>query len=172
MDILGRRVRQFLCELPLVPAACILFVSRMQEYFEGRRDEVKNLLTLVKESLPRSCVLIGCVGAGIIGTGDNGVSEEVEIAEGIALMLMPQIESASAHVISLGQTEVKNNRTFKSRWEKSLKIPLDGSMKCVFLLAKDDDVIGKVASGIWNVSGVMIRHTVQNIQYIILNYIQ
>ena len=163
MDILGRRVRQFLCELPLVPAACILFVSRTQEYFEGRRDEVKNLLTLVKESLPRSCALIGCVGAGIIGTGNNGVSEEVEIAEGIALMLMPQIESASAHVISLGQTEIKNNRTFKSRWEKSLKIPLDGSMKCVFLLAKDDDVIGKVASGIWNVSGVMIRHTVQNI---------
>lgn len=150
MDILGRRVMQFLQELPLVPAACILFVSRRPQYFEGRRDEVKSLLTLVKESLPRSCVLIGCVGAGIIGTGDNGVSEEVETAEGIALMLMPQTESVSAHIINLGQTEVKTNRAFKSRWEKSLKIPLDGSMKCVFLLAKDDDVIGKVASGIWN----------------------
>ena len=156
MEIIGRRVTEFLDELPLVPAACILLVSRCTEYSDGRRDEIKNLLMLVKCRLPSSCVLIGCVGAGIIGTGEGGISEEVEMAEGVALMLMPQIEGASAHVINLGLTEVKNNRTYKSRWEKSLKVPLDGTVKCAFLLAKGDnnnlDVIGKVASGIWKVS--------------------
>lgn len=159
MEIIGRRVTEFLDELPLVPAACILLVSRSTEYSEGhgKRDEVKNLLTLVKSRLPSSCVLIGCVGAGIIGTGEGGVSEEVEMAEGVALMLMPQIEGTSAHVINLGLTEVKNNRNYKSRWEKSLRVPLDGTVKCAFLLAKGDaynlDVIGKVASGIWKVNG-------------------
>ena len=154
MDILGSRVREFLDELPLVPAACILLVSRSMEYFD-RRDEVKNLLNLVKSSLPSSCFLIGCVGSGIIGTGDNGVSEEVEMEEGVAVMLMPQVEGTSAHVINLGLTEVKNNRMYKNRWEKSLKFPLDGTVKCAFLFAKGDtfhlDVIGKVASGIWKV---------------------
>lgn len=153
MDILGSRVREFLDELPLVPAACILLVSRREEYFDSRRDEVKNLLNLVKGSLPSSCFLIGCVGSGIIGTSDNGVSEEVEMAEGVAVMLMPQVEGTSAHVINLGLTEVKNNRTYKNRWEKSLKLPLDGTVKCAFLFARGDtfylDVIGKVASGIW-----------------------
>lgn len=157
MEIIGRRVTDFLDELPLVPAACILIVSRSTEYSDGRREEIKTLLTLVKCRLPSSCALIGCVGAGVIGTGEGGISEEVEMAEGVSLMLMPQIEGTTAHVINLGLTEVKNNRNFKPRWEKSLKIPSDGTVKCAFLLAKGDtynlDVIGKVASGIWKVSG-------------------
>ena len=156
MEILGRRVVEFLDELPLVPAACILLVSRCTEYaVNAKRDEIKGLVTAVKGCLPNSCPLIGCVGGGVIGTGEGGFSEEVEMAEGVALMLMPQIEGVSAEVINLNLTEVKNNRTFKSRWEKSLKIPSDGTVKCAFLLAKGDtynlDVIGKVASGIWKV---------------------
>lgn len=155
MEILGRRVVEFLDELRLVPAACILLVSRCTEYADAKKDEIKGLVTAVKGCLPNSCPLIGCVGAGVIGTGEGGFSEEVEMAEGVALMLMPQIEGVSAEVINLNLTEVKNNRTFKSRWEKSLKIPADGTVKCAFLLAKGDtyhlDVIGKVASGIWQV---------------------
>lgn len=155
MEILGRRVVEFLDELPLVPAACILLVSRCTEYADAKKDEIKGLVTAVKGCLPNSCPLVGCVGAGVIGTGEGGFSEEVEMAEGVALMLMPQIEGVSAEVINLNLTEVKNNRTFKSRWEKSLKIPTDGTVKCAFLLAKGDtyhlDVIGKVASGIWKV---------------------
>ncbi|KAL9981706.1 hypothetical protein ACROYT_G010447 [Oculina patagonica] len=155
MEILGRRIVEFLDELPLVPAACILLVSRCTEYADAKKDEIKGLVTAVKGCLPDSCALIGCVGAGIIGTGEGGFSEEVEMAEGVALLLMPQIEGVSAKVINLNITEVKNNRTFKSRWEKSLKIPSDGTVKCAFLLAKGDtynlDVIGKVASGIWKV---------------------
>jgi len=158
MEIIGRRVTDFLDELPLVPAACILIVSRSTEYSDGRREEIKTLLTLVKCRLPSSCALIGCVGAGVIGTGEGGISEEVEMAEGVSLMLMPQIEGTTAHVINLGLTEVKNNRNFKPRWEKSLKIPSDGTVKCAFLLAKGDtynlDVIGKVASGIWKVCNI------------------
>lgn len=156
MEILGRRIVEFLDELPLVPAACILLVSRCTEYADAKKDEIKGLVTAVKGCLPDSCALIGCVGAGIIGTGEGGFSEEVEMAEGVALLLMPQIEGVSAKVINLNITEVKNNRTFKSRWEKSLKIPSDGTVKCAFLLAKGDtynlDVIGKVASGIWKVN--------------------
>lgn len=158
MEILGRRVVEFLDELPLVPAACILLVSRCAEYSDGKKEEIKGLVTTVKGCLPDSCALIGCVGAGIIGTGEGGFSEEVEMAEGVALMLMPQIEGVSANVINLSLTEVKNNRTFKSRWEKSLKIPSDGAVKCAFLLAKGDtynlDVIGKVATGIWKVNNL------------------
>ena len=155
MEILGRRVVEFLDEIPLVPAACILLVSRCTEYADAKKDEIKGLVMAVKSCLPTSCPLIGCVGAGVIGTGEGGFSEEVEMAEGVALMLMPQIEGVSAEVINLNLTEVKNNRTFKSRWEKSLRIPTDGTVKCAFLLAKGDtyhlDVIGKVASGIWKV---------------------
>lgn len=158
MEILGRRVVEFLDELRLVPAACILLVSRCTEYADAKKDEIKGLVTAVKGCLPNSCPLIGCVGAGVIGTGEGGFSEEVEMAEGVALMLMPQIEGVSAEVINLNLTEVKNNRTFKSRWEKSLKIPADGTVKCAFLLAKGDtyhlDVIGKVASGIWKVCNI------------------
>ena len=155
MEILGRRVVEFLDEIPLVPAACILLVSRCTEYADAKKDEIKGLVTAVKGCLPNSCPLIGCVGAGVIGTGEGGFTEEVEMAEGVALMLMPQIEGVSAEVINLNLTEVKNNRTFKSRWEKSLRIPTDGTVKCAFLLAKGDtyhlDVIGKVATGIWQV---------------------
>lgn len=157
MEILCHQVIEFLDELPSIPAACIVLVSRSTEYSDGRKDEIKNLLTQVKCRIPKSCALIGCVGAGIIGTAEGGISEEVEMAEGVALMLMPRVEGTSAHVINLGLTEVRHNRASKSRWEKSLRIPLDGSVKCAFLLAKGDtynlDVIGKVASGIWKVIG-------------------
>ena len=160
MEILGRRIVEFLDELPLVPAACILLVSRRLEYIETpRKDEIKSLVMAVKGCLPSSCALIGSVGAGIIGTGESGFGEELEETEGVAVLLMPQIEGVSANVINLSVTEVKNNRTFKSRWEKSLRIPADGgTVKCAFLLAKGDtynlDVLGKVASGIWQVNAI------------------
>lgn len=56
-------------------------------------------------------------------------------------------------MINLNFIEVKNNRIFKFRWEKFLKIFIDGIVKCVFFLVKGDiyyfDVIGKVVFGIW-----------------------
>ena len=156
MELIIHRIADFLDVLPLAPAACIIFVSRCSQYSSGGRDEIKSLVAAVKSRLPNSCHLIGCVGKGIIGTGEGGLSHEIEVAEGVALMLMPQVEGVSTHVINLSCTDVKNNRTFKSRWEKSLKIPSGGKVKCAFLLGKGDtdnlEVIGKVASGIWQVT--------------------
>lgn len=156
MEMLGQKIVEFLDELPIVPAACIVLLSRCRIHLqEGKKDEIKTLVTTVKGCLPRSCALIGSVGAGVIGTAEGGFAEELESAEGVALLLMPQVEGVSAEVINLSATEVKNNRTFKSRWEKSLRLPPDGTVKCAFLLAKGDtynlDVIGKTASGIWQV---------------------
>ena len=157
MEMLAQKIVEFLDELPIVPAACIVLLSRCRIHLqEGKKDEIKTLVTTVKGCLPRSCALIGSVGAGVIGTAEGGFAEELESAEGVALLLMPQVEGVSAEVINLSATEVKNNRTFKSRWEKSLRLPPDGKVKCAFLLAKGDtynlDVIGKTASGIWQVS--------------------
>lgn len=88
MEILGRRVIEFLDELRLVLVACIFLVSRCIEYVDVKKDEIKGLVTVVKGCLFNLCLFIGCVGVGVIGIGEGGFLEEVEMVEGVVLMFM------------------------------------------------------------------------------------
>ena len=155
MDLLAGRITNFLENICIYPESVILFVSRSPEYCEGRRDEMKSLLAAVRLRLPKSCALIGCIGGGTVGCLEGETAEEVETSEAVCLMVMPRVEGVSAHLFNMSCTEVRHNRTFKARWEKSLKLPDDKQIKFAVLLAKGDtynlDIIGKVASGIWQV---------------------
>lgn len=149
------RINEFLENLRIFPAAAIIFVSRSQEYCETRRDEVRSLITSVKSRLPRSCTVVGCVGGGIIGCEEGEQPKEIEVAEGVSILIMPKVDGISTSTFNMSCTDVRNNRSFKSRWETSLNIPADKQLKFAILFAKGDvynlDIIGKVASGIWQV---------------------
>ena len=155
MEILTGHITRFLENISVYPEAVILFVSRSAEYCDSRRDEMKNLLASVKLTLPKTCALVGCIGGGTVGCLEGDNAEEVENSEAVCLMVMPRVEGVSAHLFNMSCTEVRHNRTFKARWEKSLKLPDEKQIKFAVLLAKGDtynlDIIGKVASGIWQV---------------------
>lgn len=155
MDLLTGCVTRFLDNISVYPEAVILFVSRSAEYSEGRRDEMKSLLASVRLVVPKNCAIIGCVGGGTVGCVEGETAEEVESSEAVCLMVMPRVEGVSAHLFHMSCTEVRHNRTFKARWQNSLKLPDDKKIKFSILLAKSDtsnlDIIAKVASGIWQV---------------------
>jgi len=149
------RINDFLDNLPNFPAAAIIFVSRSSEFCETRRDEIRSLISAVKSCLPSDCRVIGCVGSGIIGCEEGRQPVEIESAEGVSLLIMPKVPGVSIHTFNMNCTDVRTNRTFKSRWESSLNVPPDKQLKFALLFAKGDiyslDIIGKVASGIWQV---------------------
>lgn len=169
MDLMIARINDFLENLRIFPAAAIIFVSRSQEYCETRRDEVRSLITSVKSRLPTSCTVVGCVGSGIIGCEEGEQPEEIEMAEGVSILIMPKVDGVSTCTFNMSCTDVRNNRSFKSRWETSLNIPADKQLKFAILFAKGDiynlDIIGKVASGIWQVRAENHWHITYCIMY-------
>lgn len=156
MNLMIARINDFLDNLYNFPAAAVIFVSRSSEFCETRRDVVRSLISSVKVRLPRNCTVIGCVGSGIVGCEEGAQPEEIESAEGVSLLIMPRVEGITTHTFNMSCTDVRNNRSFKSRWESSLNIPPGKQLKFALLFAKGDiynlDIIGKVASGIWQVS--------------------
>ncbi|KAK3751768.1 hypothetical protein QZH41_013239 [Actinostola sp. cb2023] len=157
MDLMIVRINDFLENLLFFPTAAIIFVSRSSEFSESRRDEVRSLISSVKARLPRTCTVVGCVGSGIVGCEEGSQPEEIETAEGVSLLIMPRVEGITTHTFNMSCTDVRNNRSFKSRWETSLNIPPEKQLKFAVLFAKGDiynlDIIGKVASGIWQING-------------------
>ncbi|EDO39315.1 predicted protein [Nematostella vectensis] len=156
MDLMIAQIVDYLDNLRIFPAAAIVFISRSAEFCEPRRDEVRTLITALKSRLPKSCNVIGCVGYGVIGCQENAPPEELEMAEAVSVLLMPRVQGVSTHLFNMSCTDVRNNRSFKSRWEKSLNIPAEKQLKFALLFAKGDifnlDIIGKVASGIWQIN--------------------
>ena len=155
MDLMISRIADFLDNMCVFPQAAILFLSRSPEYQDIKRQEMKSLLAAVKSRLPIKCSLVGCVGAGIVGHTEGEKPEEIEMAEGVSLLIIPRIDGISTHVFNMSCTDVRYNRTVKERWERSLSIPPEKRVKFAILFAKGDtynlDIIGKVASGIWQV---------------------